>query len=126
MGKYNLGKATTKSLEKIVNEGLMVNENKANGLIIDINKQLDNINTSLHKINILLNRATTLGLVKGARATAFRGWAKKSKAQADNALRIKDKLNDKYLQDVREYPIKLLDDRIAELEKQIKELTNNM
>jgi len=126
MGKYNLGKATTKQNDKIVNEGIYVNENKANILVKDINKQLDNVSLSLHKINILLNHATTLGLVKGARSTAFKGWAKKSKAQAENALRIKEKLEIKYNDDVKNYPIKLLDERIAELEKRIEDLTKNM
>ena len=126
MGKYNLGKSATKSQEKIVNEGIYLNEEKTNLLVKDINKQLDNIDNSLHKINILLNRATTLEMVKGTRATAFKGWAKKSKAQADNALRVKEKLEDKYNEDVKNYPIKLLDERIAELEKKIASMTANM
>jgi len=126
MGKYNLGKATTKQGEKIINEGIYINEGKANILVKDINKQLDNVSLSLHKITILLNHAASLGLVKGARSTAFKGWARKSKSQADNALRIKEKLEVKYNEDVKNYPIKLLDERIAELEKKIQELTNNM
>lgn len=126
MGKYNLGAATTKSLEKVVNEGIYVNEAKADIIIKDINKQLDNISESLHKINNLLNRTTTLELVKGTRAKAFKGWAKKCKSQADNALKIKEKLDIKYKLDVRDYPIKLLDERIAEIEKKILEMTNNI
>ncbi len=124
MGKYNLGKSTTRSLEKIVNEGIFVNEAKANALVKDLSKKLDNIELSLHKINLLLNRAASLGIVTGSKATSFKGWAKKSKSQADNAGRIKEKLDDKYYQDVKDYPIKLLDERIAELEKRIASLTN--
>ncbi len=124
MGKYNLGKSTTKSQERIVNQGIYVNEARSKGIVKDLNKQLDNAATSMYKINNILNRAATLGIVKGSRLTSFKGWAKKSKSQAINSLKIKDKLNDKYNQDVREYPIKLLDERIAELEKRIAELTN--
>ena len=119
MGKYNLGKSTTKIQEKITKEGIYINEVKADPIIKNILKELDDINTSLQKINITLNRSVNIGVVKGTKANTFKSWARKSKEQANNALKLKEKISTKYNKDVKDYPIKLLDERIAELEKKI-------
>ena len=119
MGKYNLGKSTTKIQEKITKEGIYINEVKADPIIKNILKGLDDINTSLQKINITLNRSVNIGVVKGTKANTFKSWARKSKEQANNALKLKEKISTKYNKDVKDYPIKLLDERIAELEKKI-------
>lgn len=119
MGKYNLGKSTTKVASKLAKEGLYLNEVKADPTIRNILKGLDDISVSLQKINIILNRSVNIGIVKGSKANTFKAWARKSKEQATNALKVKEKISCKYDKDARDYPIKLLDDRIAELEKKI-------
>ena len=119
MGKYNLGKSTTKMGTKLAKDQMYLNEVKADPIINNISKGLDGISTSLQKINIMLNRTVKLGAIKGSKAITFKSWARKSKEQATNALKLKDKVATKYNKDVKDYPIKLLDDRIAELEKKI-------
>ena len=124
MGKYNLGKSTKEVQNKIVKDKLSINEAKAKTLVKDIDKQLDNISDSLHKINNILNRSVSIGLIKGSKGNSFKSWAKKSKGQADNAIKLKTRLDESFETDVREYPIKLLDQRIAELEKKIESMSN--
>lgn len=124
MGKYNLGKSTTKMGVKLVKEGIYINEAKADPAIRNIIKELDEVSTSLQKINIILNRSVNIGAVKGNKANTFKSWARKSKEQATNALKVREKVCTKYDKDVRDYPIKLLDDRIAELEKKIAMMSN--
>ena len=124
MGKYNLGKSTKEVQNKIVKDKLSINESKAKPLVKDIDKQLDNISDSLHKINNILNRSVSIGLIKGSKGNSFKSWAKKSKGQADNAIKLKTRLDESFETDVREYPIKLLDQRIAELEKKIESMSN--
>ena len=119
MGKYNLGKSTTKMGTKLTKEDIYLNEVKADPIIKNILKELDGVSASLQNINILLNRSVKVAGIKGNKAITFKSWARKSKAQANNALKIKDKVTTKYNKDVKDYPIKLLDDRIAELEKKI-------
>lgn len=124
MGKYNLGKSTTKMGTKLVKEGIYLNEQKADPAVKNILKELDNISTSLQKINIILNRSVNIGVVKGNKANTFKSWARKSKEQSSNALKLMDKVSTKYEKDARDFPIKLLDDRIAELEKKIAMMSN--
>lgn len=122
MGKYSLGKSTAHVGESIIKTEISINEAKSNALVKNIDKQLDSVSSSLHKINNILNRSVSLGAIKGTKANSFKSWAKKSKSQADNATKIKDKLDIKYAEDVRNYPIKLLDQKIAELEKRIESM----
>ena len=124
MGKYNLGKSTTKIDQRLVKEGIYINEVKADPIVRNILKELDDVSVSLQKINIILNRSVNIGVVKGNKANTFKSWARKGKEQANNALKLKEKLSTKYDKDVRDYPIKLLDDRIAELEKKIAMMSN--
>ena len=119
MGKYSLGKSTTKMGNKLTKDELYLNEVKADPIVKNILKELDEISSSLQKINIILNRSAKIGAVKGNKSATFKSWARKSKSQADNALKIKEKVSVKYNKDVKDYPIKLLDERIAELEKKI-------
>ena len=123
MGKYNLGKSTTKMGGKIAKGELYLNEVKTEPTMKNILKELDEISNSLQRINITLNRSVKIGAVKGSKANSFKSWGKKCKSQADNALKLKEKVSAKYNKDVRDYPIKLLDDRIAELEAKIAMLS---
>ncbi|MBQ9018822.1 MAG: hypothetical protein IJ097_00740 [Bacilli bacterium] len=124
MGKYNLGKSNIVVQNKVNKEELFVNEVKADVIVKDINRQLDGISNSLHKINNILNRTVKIELVKGSKANTFKSWAKKAKSQSDNSIKLKEKFNSKYEQDVKDYPIKLLDERIAELERKIANMSN--
>lgn len=119
MGKYSLGKSTTRVGNNLNKNDLYINEVKADPIVKNILKELDDINSSLQKINIILNRSVKIEAVKGSKARSFKAWARKCKEQANNALKLKEKVSTKYNKDVKDYPIKLLDDRIAELEKKI-------
>lgn len=119
MGRFSLGKSTTKICSKLTKDELYLNEVKADSVVKNILKELDGVSNSLQKINIALNRTVKLGVVKGNKANTIKSWAKKSKEQANNALKLKEKVSVKYEKDTKDYPIKLLDDRIAELEKKI-------
>lgn len=119
MGKYSLGTATTKMNAKMSKDELNLNAKKANPLEKDMEKQFDGIKSSLTAINKLLNKAVSKKVVKGGYADAFKGWAKKANAQATAAGARKKRLAAKYTEDVKNYTIKLLDNRIAELEKKI-------
>ena len=123
MGKYNLGKSTVEVGGKLTRDELYLNEVKAEPIVKNILKELDDINNSLQKINITLNRSIKVAPIKGSKANTFKAWARKSKEQASNALKLKDKVSTKYNKDAKDYPIKLLDDRIAELERKIAMLS---
>ena len=124
MGKYNLGKSTTKMGTKLTKGEIYLNEVKTDPIIKNILKELDGISVSLQKINIILNRSAKIGAVKGNKASTFKACGRKCKSQADSALNLKEKVSTKYNKDVKDYPIKLLDDRIAELEKKIAAMGN--
>ena len=123
MGKYNLGKSTVEVGGKLTRDELYLNEVKAEPIVKNILKELDDINNSLQKINITLNRSIKVAPIKGNKASTFKAWARKSKEQGNNALKLKDKVSTKYNKDAKDYPIKLLDDRIAELERKIAMLS---
>ncbi len=122
MGKYNLGPVSTEVNHSINKNSLFVNEAKANPVEKDMEEQLEIIRCSFIKIQELLNRTVNLGLVKGTRAEVFRGWAKKAKSQAMSAEKLRNTLTEKYAEDVKNYPIQMLDNRIAELERKISSL----
>jgi len=122
MGKYNLGPVSTEVNHSINKNSLFVNEAKANPVEKDMEEQLEIIRCSFIKIQELLNRTVNLGLVKGTRAEVFRGWAKKAKSQATSAEKLRNTLVEKYAEDVKNYPIQMLDNRIAELERKISSL----
>lgn len=123
MGKFNLGVASTELSNTINRDRLYMNEAKAKPLKDDIEKQLEVIRVSLSNINALLNKTVSNEVVKGSRAETFKGWAKKAKSQAAAVEKIKTLLIEKYAEDARNYPIQLLDNRIAELEKKLSEIS---
>ena len=123
MGKYNLGTASIEINKLLNKKDFYLNVSKASNIESDIEKQLDSIKVSLLNINNLLNKATNDGVVSGKRADAFKSWAKKAKSQSLTASKLKEKINNKYSEDVREYPLKVLNDRIAELEKKIADMS---
>lgn len=124
MGKYNLGENNTGLSDQIIRTHMYLNEKKSNKLVDSIEEQLDDIRKSLLHIQLLLNQSAKTEMVKGKRAEAFKGWAKKSKSQANQVEKLKEKLVKTYQDDVHNYPLQLLDDRIAELEKRIASMSN--
>ena len=101
-----------------------MDEAKAKKTVNDILKQLDVMKASLLNIHLLLNQAVSSDIVKGMRAKSYKAWARKAKSQANSIEKLKASLSDKFDEDLRNYPLKLLDDRIAELERRISSMTN--
>ena len=123
MGKYNLGMSSSEVANFFDKKNLYVDNKKAKVMVDDVVKQLDIINSSLSKVSALLFESVSLKYVKCSRATAFTGWARKAKSQAAASLKLSNNVHTKLEDDIRDYPIKLLDDRIAELERKIASLT---
>lgn len=119
MGKYDLGVSNSKISENIKKDKLYVNEEKAKVVVDDINHQLNEVKAALSSLYSVLNKSVSSGVVSGTRKEVFRGWAKKCKSQVLSTERMKNKLFDQFYADVNNYPIKLLDSRIIELEKKI-------
>ena len=126
MGKYSLGKGTVSINPKMSKDNLNLKASKANPLKNDMDKQLEQIKTSLNAIGNYMNTAAKKGVVKGTYADAFKGWAKKSKEQAAAAGRRKSTLSTKYSEATKEYTIKLLSDRIAQLEAKINSMNTSL
>ncbi len=124
MGKYNLGKTSVSLSERINTNDFYLNDKKADKYIQDIDNQLDVLRKSLLNIQKLLNQSVNIGLVNGNRATTFKSWARKAKSQSTQADKLRVRLLDGYRDDVEQYPIHLLDLRIAILEKKINDMAN--
>ena len=122
MGKFSLGESKTVVNELLKNNDLFVDEIKCDPIINDMSKDLDVMKNSLIRIQNLLNQCVTSGVVKNSRADNFKGWAKKAKSQSSSCEKLKSGLLSKYADDLDKYPLKLLDDRIKELELKISEL----
>ena len=122
MGKYSLGKSKSSINEQIKKDSLFVDEKKSSKLIASIDKNLELIEKSMLNIEGLLNKSINSGAVSNSRTKIFKSWARKCKSQANSANKLKDKINESYQADVKYYPIKVLDDRIAELEQKLAQL----
>ena len=123
MGKYNLGEANIDLAKMLDKKKFYVNIKKTSKVEKDMEKQLEAMRVSLANINNLLNRSVKEEFVKGKRADAFKSWSKKAKSQSVNASKVLDKLNVKYEEDAREYPLRVLDNRIAELEAKLAKMS---
>ncbi len=124
MAKYSLGTATTK-IKPTVNKGeLYLDPDNATRYEQDMAKQFTAIKTSLTNINTLMTKAVQQKIVKGSYADAFKGWAKKSKSQATAAGNRLNTLTSKFEADTKDYTIKLLDQRITQLENLVNSMTN--
>ncbi len=123
MGKYSLGSAVTE-IKGIDKDYFYMDEAKAKKTVNDMLKQLDAMRASLLNIHLLLNQAVSSDMVRGMRAKSYKAWARKAKSQANSIDKLKASLSEKFNDDLRNYPLKLLDDRIAELERRIASLSN--
>ena len=103
---------------------LYINEAKMRGLSKDMQKQLEIISDSLYNLNSTLNFLISQKIVTGNRVNSYKSWAKRAKSQAIAAEKLIITLNEKCNEDLQLYPIKILDERIAELEKKLASLMN--
>lgn len=124
MGKFNLGNADVVVSNLVDNKELDINCDYANNLTSDMVYQLDNISSSLNKINNYLNKAITNKYVSGTYADVFNGWSNKCKTQAANAKKRKNSLKLKYNEDKKDLTIKKLYDRLEVLEKKVNNIEN--
>ena len=124
MGKYSLGNTSIDVSDNISKSQLFVDDKHADKLVSDIENELSIINKSFMKVQLLINQSVNMGAVSGKRGSAFKAWARKAKSQANSIDKLKASLSEKFNDDLRNYPLKLLDDRIAELERRIASLSN--
>lgn len=126
MGKYSLGNTSLDVSDNISKSQLFVDEKHADKLVSDIENELSIINKSFMKVQLLINQSVNVGAVSGKRGSAFKAWAKKAKSQASQVDKLRDNLDQDYHDDVKDYPIQKLDQRIAELEKKIESMAKKM
>ena len=123
MSKFDLGKRTTE-INNINKTDLFINSSKLKSIDKNIQNDLEKMRSSLMNINSLLNKASKYDCVKGKRVEIFKGWAKVSKNQALSCEKVKYNFNDRYKDDLQKYILKLLDERISDIEKRIDVLSN--
>ena len=122
MKKTNLGKSSSVVSEKLDKNNLFVDEKKSKIVVDNINKNLELVSDSMTNIEKLLNKTLSSTKVSSSRIKVFRLWARKCKSQANSAEKLREKLVNGYEEDVRNYPLKKLEDRINELESKLKQL----
>ncbi len=122
MKKYDLGKSIVSLNNNMKLKGIYVNSTKADLIIKDMDKQFSAITKSLEKINTIMNKCVYKKTVKSEDGEAFLGWARVCEKESSNVSEIKKDFKYAYNDDVKNYTIKLLDDRIAALEKSIADL----
>ncbi len=110
-------------LSAIDRDNLYVNETKLHSLTKDIDKQLNTIVLSLNNISVNINKLINQKVFKGNKAETMKGLSKKAKSQSGAADKLRKDLCDKVNEDIQYYPIKILDDRISELERKINMIT---
>ena len=110
-------------INSIPKDELILNEAKAKKHVNDIEKQLDVLNRSFKDISVTLNKMINQKVIKENRIDNYKGLAKKCHSQSIAADKLKNSFLDSYQKDLQYYPIKLLDERISELEKKIQSLT---
>jgi len=122
MGKNRASVVT--EVSGINKDKLFINEAKMRSLSKDVEKQLAVISESLGNISTSLNTLVSKKVITGSRVDSYKSWSKRAKSQANAADKLVASLHDKTNVDLQLYPIQLLDERIAELEKKISSLTN--
>ena len=122
MRKYKLGKPIVTLNNNMKHKNVYVNSTKADLIIKDIEKQFDAITKSLDKIDTILNKCVYKKAIQNEECEAFLGWGRTCMFEARDAQETKKDFKYAYNDDVKNYTIKLLDERIAALEKSIAEL----
>lgn len=124
MGKFSLGKADVVVSDLVDSKELDINCDYADNLTNDMIYQLDNISSSLNKINNYLNTAVTNKYVSGTYVDIFNGWGNKCKTQATNAKKRKNSLKSCYNEDKKDLIIKSLYERLETLEEKVNNIEN--
>ena len=122
MSKFDL--KSNSSVKNIEKGNLYINSSKLKTIHKNIEKELDVVRSSLMNVNTLLNKVVKMDCIGGKRTEIFKGWAKVSKTQALAALKLKEQYNEKYKDDLQSYILKVLDERITDIEKRIDALLN--
>ncbi len=122
MKKFDLGKVTVNLNDNMKNKSVYVNSTKADLIIKDIGKQFDIITKSLDKINTIMNKCVYKKSVKKDDVENFLGWARFCEKEIEPLTEMKKDFLYAYKDDVKNYTIKLLDARIAALEKTIADM----
>ena len=125
MAKYNLG-VSSRNVKGIDKDNLYINDVAFREIEQDIEMQFDIIRTSLINLNSLLNQSINLNLVKGSRLVVFKGWSRKTKAQALSAVKIKNLLVNNYKKDLRAYALSIINSHIEKLEGVNNDLGGDM
>ncbi len=112
-------------LNAIAKDELYLDEGKLKKQVKDMEKQLNVLNKSFKNISVSVNKLINQKAIKENRIDNFKGLAKKAQSQSMAASKLKSSLLDSYEKDLQYYPIKLLDERISELEKKINSLTED-
>lgn len=124
MGKFSLGKADVVVSDLVDSKELDINCDYADNLTNDMIYQLDNISSSLNKINNYLNTAVTNKYISGTYVDIFNGWGNKCKTQATNAKKRKNSLKSCYSEDKKDLIIKSLYERLETLEEKVNNIEN--
>ena len=123
MSEFDVNKKSN-SILNIDKNCLFINSDKMKTIDKNMENDLDKMRSSLIQINSLLNKMVKYDSVKGKRKEVFKKWAKVSKSQALSSEKLKLNLNEKYKEDLQKYILKLLDERISDIERRIDLLSN--
>lgn len=122
MGKYSLGKSNSVINEQMTKDNLFIDEKRCSKLEQSINKNLELVEQSMLSIEKLLNKSLSSGAVSSSRIKIFKSWSRKCKSQANSSNRLREKIENSYEADINYYPIKVLEDKINNLEEKIAQL----
>ena len=123
MSKFDIDKQSN-TVMNINKNHLFINSDKMKTIDKNMENDLEKMRGSLIQINILLNKIVKYDSIKGKRKEIFKGWAKVSKSQVLASEKLKLNLNEKYKDDLQKYILKLLDERISDIERRINLLSN--
>lgn len=103
---------------KLGNKSLYVNKKEADKIVSSITKELGNVSKSLSSIGGILNKLQYKKLVKGNLGST----AKKCTSQGQYAENSVSTIENSYNNDLKDYAIDLLNQRISALEEQISKM----
>ena len=121
MEKKNYGVIVNKITKYVDKNELYLDDKKLDSVIKNIIEQFEIIEESLNSISIILGRS--VDVVGKNRLDVVKDLKRRTKSQADSVRKLSESLSTKYDEDARNYPLKLLNDRIAEIEKKLAELS---
>lgn len=109
----------------IQSKELYLNESKTRKVLKDMDKQLDILQESLMSIHVSLNKLVNQNIIKGKYGENIKLIVKQSKIQSDAAKKLRTTIDRKFEEDVKVYPIQLLDKRITALEEKIASMVED-